>query len=274
MNRALLKSSEPSDTQVRDAECSVFANSGAFPDDYIGESTRAEIAYATGLGKRITYRADRSAGARVFVEGFAAQLRDVRAHISDEPGLTMLHGVHLEAGGGRLYVVATNRFTLAATCRDTPGIGTWDVLMPRAEVDTVLNLARVAGTDDAHLARTPTGLVVHIGEYTVAVDRADEHGEFPRRMWRTKVTTALAAGPALDTEIVVDRRRLAAFAPTHDTETGAVQLWGSGGPHDPLVITRGTDYIGLLMPMRRGTDGPTLDEVRAAWRLDDVRPAD
>ncbi|MFI1585622.1 hypothetical protein [Embleya sp. NPDC020630] len=208
----------------------------------------------------------------MFVNAFAAQLRDVRAHIGDEPGLTMLHGVHLEAGDGRLYAVATNRFTITAARRDTPGIGTWDVLMPRAEVDAVLDLARVAGTDDAHLVRTPTGLIVHIGGYTVAVDdRVDERGEFPRRMWRTRVAAALAAGPALDAEMVVDRRRLAAFAPTSDTETGAVQIWGSG-PHDPLVITRGTDYIGLLMPMRRGTDGPTLDDVRAAWDLDATGP--
>ncbi len=41
--------------QVRGAECSVFANSGAFPDGYIGDSTRAEIAYARNLGKPIRF---------------------------------------------------------------------------------------------------------------------------------------------------------------------------------------------------------------------------
>ncbi|MET7989220.1 MULTISPECIES: hypothetical protein [unclassified Streptomyces] len=41
--------------QVRGAECSVFANSGAFPGGYIGESTRREIAYARRLGKPIRY---------------------------------------------------------------------------------------------------------------------------------------------------------------------------------------------------------------------------
>ncbi|MFE2490514.1 hypothetical protein ACFVRU_00320 [Streptomyces sp. NPDC057927] len=41
--------------QVRGAECSVFANSGAFPDGYIGDSTRREIEYARRLGKPIRY---------------------------------------------------------------------------------------------------------------------------------------------------------------------------------------------------------------------------
>ncbi|MFF3585361.1 hypothetical protein [Streptomyces mirabilis] len=40
---------------VRGAECSVFANSGAFPDGYIGASTRSEIDYARSIGKAIRY---------------------------------------------------------------------------------------------------------------------------------------------------------------------------------------------------------------------------
>ncbi|MET9427948.1 MULTISPECIES: hypothetical protein [unclassified Streptomyces] len=39
----------------RGAECSVFANSGAFPGGYIGDSTRAEIAFACELGRPIRY---------------------------------------------------------------------------------------------------------------------------------------------------------------------------------------------------------------------------
>ena len=41
--------------QVRGAECSVFANSAAFPDGYIGDSTRREIDYAHSIGKPIRY---------------------------------------------------------------------------------------------------------------------------------------------------------------------------------------------------------------------------
>uniref|UniRef100_A0AAU2K2C1 Uncharacterized protein n=1 Tax=Streptomyces sp. NBC_00049 TaxID=2903617 RepID=A0AAU2K2C1_9ACTN len=41
--------------QVRGAECSVFANSGAFTGGYIGDSTRAEIAYAHQLGRPVRY---------------------------------------------------------------------------------------------------------------------------------------------------------------------------------------------------------------------------
>lgn len=41
--------------QVRGAECSVFANSGAFVGDYIADSTRTEIAYARSLGKPMRF---------------------------------------------------------------------------------------------------------------------------------------------------------------------------------------------------------------------------
>ncbi|WP_329428764.1 hypothetical protein [Streptomyces sp. NBC_01268] len=41
--------------QVRGAECSVFANSGAFVGDYIGDSTRSEIDDARALGKPVRY---------------------------------------------------------------------------------------------------------------------------------------------------------------------------------------------------------------------------
>lgn len=41
--------------QVRGAECSVFANSGALVGDYIGDSTRAEIAYARSLDKPVRF---------------------------------------------------------------------------------------------------------------------------------------------------------------------------------------------------------------------------
>lgn len=41
--------------QVRGAECSVFANSGAITGGYIGDSTRSEIAYAHQLGRPVRY---------------------------------------------------------------------------------------------------------------------------------------------------------------------------------------------------------------------------
>ncbi|MET9077912.1 hypothetical protein ABZX95_38515 [Streptomyces sp. NPDC004232] len=42
-------------SQVRGASASEIANSGAFPDGYIGDSTRNEIDYARSLGKPIRY---------------------------------------------------------------------------------------------------------------------------------------------------------------------------------------------------------------------------
>ncbi|MCX5346743.1 hypothetical protein OG901_02915 [Streptomyces mirabilis] len=40
---------------VRVLDRSVIANSGAFPEGYIGDSTRSEIDYARKLGKPIRY---------------------------------------------------------------------------------------------------------------------------------------------------------------------------------------------------------------------------
>ncbi|MFC9583380.1 hypothetical protein ACFVJ8_11200 [Streptomyces yangpuensis] len=41
--------------RVLGAECSVIANSGAFVGDYVGDSARAEIAYARSLGKPVRF---------------------------------------------------------------------------------------------------------------------------------------------------------------------------------------------------------------------------
>ena len=41
--------------QVRGASASEIANSGALVGDYIGDSTRAEIAYARSLGKPVRF---------------------------------------------------------------------------------------------------------------------------------------------------------------------------------------------------------------------------
>ncbi|MFD5722704.1 hypothetical protein [Streptomyces sp. NPDC127036] len=42
-------------SRVRSDECSVIANPGAFVGDYIGDSTRSEIAYARSLGKPVRF---------------------------------------------------------------------------------------------------------------------------------------------------------------------------------------------------------------------------
>ncbi len=46
--------------QVRGASASEIANLGALVGDYIGDSTRAEIAYARSLGKPCAVHAPRS----------------------------------------------------------------------------------------------------------------------------------------------------------------------------------------------------------------------
>ncbi|WP_405546640.1 hypothetical protein OG590_40165 (plasmid) [Streptomyces goshikiensis] len=51
----MISNRQAAPAQVRGAECSVFANSGAFTGGYIGDSTRAEIAYAHQLGRPVRY---------------------------------------------------------------------------------------------------------------------------------------------------------------------------------------------------------------------------
>lgn len=51
----MIASRHATNAQVRGAECSVFANTGAFPGGYIGESTSREIAYAQAAGKSISF---------------------------------------------------------------------------------------------------------------------------------------------------------------------------------------------------------------------------
>ncbi|GCD99756.1 hypothetical protein [Embleya hyalina] len=244
------------------------------PGGYIGESTRREIDLAAELGKPITYRDARVAGGTaeqagreaatkpVFAENFVGALREVRPHCGDDQTLEVTRGIRLQARRDRLHVVASGLYTLAVTLIDAPGIGTWDVHVPRRAVHALTTLAH---TDDAYLEHVPadddgvSALVVHLGaqQYTV---RHRYIGDYPN--WRPLVAQALAAGPALDHETVLYADRLARF--TRDGHDAPLMIWGHA-PGQPLIVTRGTHHIGLIKPLR-GEYGPDPDEIRDTWR--------
>ncbi|MFI6587482.1 hypothetical protein [Embleya sp. NPDC050493] len=247
------------------------------PGGYYGDSTRIEIGYARTLGKPVTFRREgRTAtgpgrSAPVFVEDFTAMLSDVRPHCGDDPMLPLTHGVRLEATGDRLYAVASGRYTLAATVRATPGIGTWDLHLTRAVVHTLTTLAHSTGSPDARLEVGPSGLgvTVHIGPHRYVIDR-HYAGDYPN--WRPLVAEALAAGPALDGEIVLYAEELARFSRGPEfTGYTPLTVWGRD-PRKPLAITRGPDHVGLITTTRREY-GAALDEIRDTWQhtLTDTR---
>ncbi|MFJ8746659.1 hypothetical protein ACIRL2_45890 [Embleya sp. NPDC127516] len=247
------------------------------PDGYIGDDTLKEIAHAKSLGKPITYRDTRApagtvrpprpepaSSAPVFAADFVQALREVRPHCGEDVTLELTRGIRLQARGDRLYVVASGLYTLGATVIDTPGIGTWDAHVPRTAVDALTTLAT---TDDAYLEHVPaetdrdgtSALVVHLGaqQYTV------EHhyiGDYPN--WQPLVAEAIAAGPALDREVVLYANQLAKF--TLD-EFLPLVMWGGSDPAQPLAVTRGTHHVGLIKPQRR-VYAPGPDEIRDAWR--------
>ncbi|WP_406289562.1 hypothetical protein [Embleya sp. NBC_00896] len=212
-----------------------------------------------------------------------ALLRDVTPHMGTDDSLPMLCGIKVEADDRHLYLIATDRYTLAATRRAAPGIGTWSAFLDTDDVKAITALGRIAGTRPIALSHDGRRLTARVGGHALTLDPNDtENGEglgsFPR--WRPMVREALAAAPDLTTEVALNARFLARWG-GHLRGTDACApclVWGSGIRHKPIVITRGEDFIGLQMPIHLGhtTGEPTaLERVRDAWNttLTADRPA-
>lgn len=207
------------------------------------------------------------------IPDFRDLIQDVTPHIGTDKSLPMLCGIRVEADGHHLYLIATDRYTLAVARRAVPGIGTWTAFLDTADIKAVAALGRIARGNVIDLDHDGHHLTVRAGALALTVD-VKEAESFPQ--WRPLVHSALAA-QRQDSEIVLNARMLARWG-HHLRGADALLMWGTG-PHKPIVVIRGEDFVGLHMPARLAMldqdEQPTRDAARDAWTraLNADRPA-
>ncbi|WP_037605065.1 hypothetical protein [Streptacidiphilus rugosus] len=209
----------------------------------------------------------------VTITGFAQLIARTWPHAYRDDTLPSINGVRVESDGRRLYAVASDRFTIAIARHDLDADSAtepWNAFLTASDLRAVKAI-----TPPRHHAKLTTltwnpgrhVLAVTVGEHTLTLpDRTEQDAKFPK--WRPIARDALAATPAMTDDLAVSAHHLAKF-----TKDPAVRdhtpltVWGDD-PHKPIVIAQGTDFLGLLMPIRRNPDGDWFSghqAIRAAW---------
>ncbi|WP_033820891.1 hypothetical protein [Kitasatospora sp. MBT63] len=196
----------------------------------------------------------------VTVTDLPTVVRQLTAHISADDTLPVLGGIYLEATGTHLFAAATDRYTFALTRREAPettGAAPWKALLTRADLTALRALfpARRRRADLTLTYRPTKGADLSDGWLTIddgtrslrLSANAPLAACFPK--WRPLFATALAAEPQLTDEAHYSAAFLARWANAPADRYEPLTLW-SAGPHQPLLVAAGHDFLGLHMPIR------------------------
>jgi DNA polymerase III sliding clamp (beta) subunit (PCNA family) len=176
-------------------------------------------------------------------------LTKVSAFASTDRTIPMLNAVRLEASDGVLIAMATDRYVAAIMTLPYEGNGSFVFHASLADVKTLL--AIVKRTD--RYATSPVALSVsdgypatlHVKTYDGTSTFRDETADFPKL--RAIVPDARKDSP-IDA-IAVDPKLLARFSKVATKDNQPLRLHFTGSLK-PIRLEIGTDFVGLIMPMR------------------------
>lgn len=194
----------------------------------------------------------------------AEMLAQVGAHTADPEWVPteQLAGVHLDADGAALHLVASDRFTLAVARKALDGPReAWSGTLAARHVTALAALAKAAGHDRIELTVTDAlDLTASSPASSITVPFLNPT-KHPFPDWRQLITRYLAPVGA-GRLAAADTERLARWA-----EGGRRVRIFQDGPTAPFVVTdfeaAGT-FIGVQMPARLD-DATTRDDVAAFW---------
>ncbi|MEU0909766.1 MerR family transcriptional regulator [Streptomyces althioticus] len=189
--------------------------------------------------------------------GLAAALDAVRFAAGTDPELPVLAGVHLDAEGDALHVVATDRYRMAVSRTAACGHGGGRVrtTVPLPLVDAMRAL--LDGEDQVSLAVEGGRVSLEAGARRTGGPCAEQ--DFPdyRRLVR------LPAGRRAEVDVP-------AF--TEAVRTGPVRLHEDGGAKSELTVLEVSED-GRVAPVPEGADGPDLVAVNRVFLLDALAAA-
>lgn len=194
-----------------------------------------------------------------------AMLAQVKPHMSTDITLPIVNLVQVERRGGHLYVIATDRYTMAITRTPVEGAEQWTARIPAYDLRTVeVWLKSAAGDIEVGLDGDALTLTSTTGALRLTTDAAGagEFGEFPN--WRKLVSGALESEPTEPVALTgYDTRFLARWK----AAARGLHAW-QAGPRKPLVLIDGDGlFVGIQMPTA-APESLTREALAAKWLAD------
>ncbi len=175
-------------------------------------------------------------------------LKDAQIFASADSTLPSINAVHLEARGGELLAVSTDRFVLGVSKAPLDESGeAFEVALPLRQVKSIVQLAGACKQ-----AFSKAALKVEDGKLSVAFSSGEtltlpvELEVGPHRGWMQLLSAVADEPPSKLMEI--NPQLLAKFARVSGART-RLRL-GFFGPSKPIRASIGDDFVGLIMPVR------------------------
>ena len=190
-------------------------------------------------------------------------LTDVRPFASTDKLLPQLMQVRIETAGGNMVAVTTDRFTLGASRADYCG----EELAANISLSNIDNLIRIAKTSKKDAGWRSVEVRIHGGhpnsiEFIFSTGETltvqAEQTDFPR--WQQLLPADnIHAGDQTDAAMAYNGARLAKFAKVAGSDEMRLV---SRGRAKPALVCIGTDFVGVIMPVRAEGE---VGFNRAAW---------
>jgi hypothetical protein len=185
-------------------------------------------------------------------------------HVSDDDTLPVIHCLRLEADGGQLFAVASDRYTLAAARAQFDEAATWQAAIPFADIPAVTAWLAAQGSDSVSLqadsGNGTTTLALSTANGTLRIASTDSTYEnFPN--WRSILLKNLNTKTAAIPVTCFTSSFLARW------QHAATRLltWQNSPTGMLLVVDPGGTFIGAQMPVRQ--DEFTRNDLVGDWTL-------
>lgn len=176
-------------------------------------------------------------------------LSDVRAFASKEKHLPSIGVIRLEASEAGLIAAATDRFVLGVSRGDYQG-EQFALSLSGASADSLIRLAKTAARDKSHrtaeleLLEGGKKLSVTFSSGEALILETEDY-EFPR--YRALIPSAERIPAEVSPSVGLNAENLAKFAKV----AGSHQMKLTNmGADKPQIVSIGSDFIGLVMPVR------------------------
>ncbi|MFD8577333.1 phiSA1p31-related protein [Streptomyces virginiae] len=198
-------------------------------------------------------------------------LKQIAPHVSDDDTLPTLTAVRIEAEAGNLFVLATDRYTMAVARIGTVETEKWQAYIPVESLPAVLAWLHVAGNSVVQVAATGDGDMIALTLSTatsnmrIAAEGRD-YAHYPN--WRKTISEQLEA----DMELVPMTSFTTEFLARWQDAGTVLHAW-QAGPRKALVLADDDGmFLGLQMPVRWEDPKrePLINQWLAAFRPNTV----
>lgn len=197
-------------------------------------------------------------------------LKEAALFARTEPDIPVISAVHVEARGGNLVAVATDRFVLGASKTELDEPGQFLAVLSLRQVKTITQLAGAGKQCFSTVAIDADDKQVRVafssGETLTLPAEVTERGAHTK--WLELLESAPDSGPSKAMHI--NPQLLAKFARLQGGRSSRMSMHFFGHAK-PIRVTVGDDFVGLVMPVRM-PDEASMDWAAPEWAREPEKP--